>query len=280
MEIATMQARQAAFCAVIACVTCLFSHPLLAETKRPNIVVILSDDMGFSDLGCYGGEIQTPNLDALARGGLRFTQFYNTARCCPTRAALLTGLYPHQAGIGHMMEDKGLDAYRGDLSPRTATIAEVLRTAGYRNYAVGKWHVTHHVAPKGPNHNWPLQRGFDKYYGTIKGGGSFYDPTSLCRGNTYITPENDPEYKPNKFYYTDAISDNAVKFIHEHQGEQPDAPFFLYVAYTAAHWPMHALPEDIAKYDGKYDAGYEPIRAARHEHVKQLGLVDSKCTLT
>ena len=144
----------------------------------------------------------------------------------------------------------------------------------------GKWHVTRFDGPEGPKHTWPLQRGFDKFYGTIKGGGSFYDPTSLCRGNTFITPENDPEYKPQKFYYTDAISDNAVKFIEEHAQANAGQPFFLYVAYTAAHWPMHALPEDIAKYQGKYDGGYEPIRAARFQRQKQLGLIDPSWPLS
>src|SRR4051794_3672360 len=130
--------------------------------ERPNVVVILSDDMGYTDLGCYGGEIRTPNLDALAAGGVRFTQFYNTARCCPTRASLLTGLYPHQAGVGHMMEDKGdaFPGYRGNLNTTSRTIAEVLKPAGYKAYAVGKWHVTRHNMPDGPKHNWPLQRGF------------------------------------------------------------------------------------------------------------------------
>lgn len=248
---------------------------LAAESSRPNIVLIMSDDMGFSDLGCYGGEIQTPVLDGLAAGGLRFTQFYNTARCCPTRASLLTGLHPHQAGMGHMTGGKhDLESYAGNLNEHCVTIAEALRPAGYRTYMCGKWHVTRNEGPEGPKHTWPLHRGFDKFYGTIKGGGSFYDPTSLCRGDTFITPENDPEYKPQKFYYTDAISDNAVKFIGQHAEANAGQPFFLYVAYTAAHWPMHALPEDIAKYHGKYDGGYEPIRAARFQRLKQLGLID------
>src|SRR5437660_8913822 len=143
----------------------------LSAANRPNIVVILSDDMGYSDLGCYGGEIATPNLDALAAGGVRFTQFYNTARCCPTRASLLTGLYPHQAGVGHMMEDRGekFPGYRGNLNRNCVTIAEALKPAGYRAYAVGKWHVTPVKGPDGPKDNWPLQRGFDRYYGTING---------------------------------------------------------------------------------------------------------------
>ena len=175
--------------------------------------------MGFSDLGCYGGEIQTPNLDSLAANGLRFTQFYNTARCCPTRAALLTGLYPHQAGVGHMMVDRGFPGYRGNLNRECVTIAEVLRAGGYRTYMCGKWHVTNRDGPNADNSNWPLQRGFDKFYGTIRGAGNFFDPTSLCRQNTFITPENDPEYKPKVFYYTDALSDNAVRFLQQHQQE-------------------------------------------------------------
>jgi arylsulfatase len=251
-----------------------------AQPARPNIIVILSDDMGFSDIGCYGGEIHTPNLDALAAGGLRFTQFYNTARCCPTRASLLTGLYPHQAGVGHMMDDHGFDAYRGDLNKRCRTIAEVLKPAGYRSYAVGKWHITRFTAADGPKHNWPMARGFDRFYGTIHGGGSYYDPSSLVRDNTMISPYADPQYQPPTFYYTDAISDHAVRFVAVHSKEHSDKPFFLYVAYTAAHWPMHALPEDIAKYKGKYDSGYEPIRQARFKKAASLGLIDSTEPMT
>ena len=242
--------------------------------SRPNIVVILSDDMGFSDVGCYGGEIATPNLDRLAAGGLRFSQFYNTARCCPTRASLLTGLYPHQAGVGHMMDDNGLPGYEGNLNSSCRTIAEVLGPAGYRNYAVGKWHVTRHTAADGPRHNWPLQRGFNRFYGTIHGAGSFYDPSSLVRDNTQISPYADAEYQPETYYYTDAITEHAVRYVDEHARQSPTQPFFLYVAYTAAHWPMQALPEDIAKYRGRYDAGYGPIRAARLEKAAALGLID------
>ncbi len=250
--------------------------PLVAAEKppRPNIIVILSDDMGFSDLGCYGGEIQTPQLDALAAGGVRFTQFYNTARCCPTRASLLTGLYPHQAGIGHMTEDKGLEGFQGELNRRCATIAEVLQPAGYRTYALGKWHVARNTKPDGPRHNWPLQRGFSRFYGTITGAGSFFDPGTLTRDNTALSPFADPEYRPAQFYYTDAISDHAVRFLAEHQRDQSAQPFFMYVAYTAAHWPMHALEKDIAKYRGKYGGGYEPIRQARLAKARQLGLID------
>ena len=257
-------------------VACLAAHCVapLSAAGKPNIVVILSDDMGFSDLGCYGGEIATPNLDALAASGLRFTQFYNTARCCPTRASLLTGLYPHQTGIGHMMDDKGKPGYRGNLNASCRTIAEVLKPAGYRSYAVGKWHVTRHTGKDGPKDNWPLARGFDRFYGTIHGGGSFFDPSSLVRDDTMISPYADPEYKPATYYYTDAISGQAAMFLSDHAKEHSTKPFFLYVAFTAAHWPMHALPEDIAKYKGKYDQGYEPVRKARFEKATNLGLID------
>lgn len=252
---------------------------LASETSaadRPNIIVVLSDDMGYSDIGCYGGEIDTPNLNGLAEDGLRFTQFYNTGRCCPTRACLLSGLYPHQAGVGHMMNDRGHDGYRGDLNDTSRTIAEVLRPAGYSTYGVGKWHVTKHVQPDGPKHNWPLQRGFEKFYGTITGAGSFYDPGTLTRGNQNISPFADPEYQPEQYYYTEAISDYAVRFINEHCAGDTgsEKPFFLYVAYTAAHWPMHALEKDIVKYKGKYDGGYSPTHAARAKRVVELGLVD------
>ncbi len=253
----------------------------LPAAERPNVIIIMSDDMGFSDLGCYGGEINTPTLDRLAANGLRFTQFYNTGRCCPTRASLLTGLYPHQAGIGWMMTDRGYDGYRGDLNRRCVTIAEALQPAGYSTYGVGKWHVTKTTDPEGPKDNWPLQRGFDRFYGTITGAGSFFDPGTLTRDNTNISPFADPEYQTDEYYYTDAISDHAVRFINEHCQKQPaEKPFFMYVAYTCAHWPMHALEKDIAKYNGKYDAGYGPIRQARFERVKKMGLVDSNWDLT
>ena len=245
--------------------------------KRPNVILIMSDDMGYSDIGCYGSEIDTPRLDGLAANGLRFTHFYNTARCCPTRASLMTGLYPHQAGVGHMMNDRGLDGYRGNLSRRCVTIAEALKTAGYSTYMAGKWHVTKETKPDGPKHNWPLQRGYDRFYGTIHGAGSFFDPNTLTRDNTMISPYADPEYKPQTYYYTDAISDHAARYVREHKGA---APFFLYVAYTAAHWPMHALPEDIAKYKGTYDGGYTPIRQARFAKMRKLGVIEKHWKLS
>jgi arylsulfatase len=239
--------------------------------SKPNIILIMSDDMGYSDIGCYGGEINTPNLDQLAANGLRFTQFYNTARCCPTRASLLTGLYPHQTGIGHMT-DAGhkIEAYKGDLNTNCLTIAEALKLGGYSTYMAGKWHVTPFVRPEGPKHNWPRQRGFDRFFGTIIGAGSFYDPNSLTEENTQIPPGEN-------FYYTDAISDRTVNYIQEHD---KDNPFFIYVAYTAAHWPMHALPEDIKKYKGKYDQGWDIVRQERYNRMIEMGLIDSKWSMS
>jgi arylsulfatase A-like enzyme len=242
------------------------------QNPKPNIILIMADDMGYSDIGCYGGVIDTPVLDGMAENGLRFTQFYNTARCCPTRASLLTGLYQHQAGVGHMMEDRGTDAYRGDLSKNAVTIAEVLKQAGYATYMSGKWHVTP-LKPSKENpskHNWPLQRGFDRFFGTIHGAGSYYDPNSLTRDNEFIVPGDN-------FYYTDAITDNAVKFIEEHTG---DKPFFLYLPYTAAHWPMHAKPKDIAKYKGKFDEGWDVLREKKYKDMLALGLIKPEWKLT
>jgi arylsulfatase A-like enzyme len=255
---------------------------ITCHAKSPNIVVIMCDDVGYSDLGCYGSEINTPNLNALATGGLRFTQFYNTARCCSTRAALLTGLYAHQAGIGHMVDGvgpkSGFPAYAGELSHNAMTIAEVLKTANYRTYMTGKWHVTHKLeaTDKAAKHNWPLQRGFDRFYGTIHGAGSFFDPNTLTRDNQYISPYADSAYQPKEFYYTDAINDHAVQFVTDHAKQHAQEPFFLYMAHTAAHWPMHAKESDIAKYRGRYDAGYAAIRQARLQKMKQLGLLDER----
>ena len=254
---------------------------LHAAAPRPNIIVIMSDDVGYSDIGCYGSEIRTPHLDELAKGGVRFTRFYNTARCCPTRAALLTGLYSHQAGIGHMMDDRSTQsgaAYTGELSDKAVTLAEALKSAGYATYMAGKWHVTKVTKPKddADKHNWPRQRGFDRFYGTIHGAGSFFDPNTLTRDNGFISPQADPEYQPHEFYYTDAINDHAARFVTEHKERSPEQPFFLYMAHTAAHWPMHAKEADIAKYRGRYDSGYNAIRAARLEKMKQLGLLDPR----
>ena len=242
-----------------------------APGRRPNILVILADDMGFSDIGCYGGEIDTPNLNRLAKGGIRFTQFYNTARCCPTRASLLTGLYPHQTGVGHMVDTgrKDLPGYTGDLNRSSVTIAEVLKTAGYRTYMSGKWHVTPVTDSK---HNWPRQRGFDRFFGTIHGAGSFYDPATLTRDNEPVQPD-----KPD-FFYTDAIADNACGFIGDASRGQD--PFFLYCAFTAPHWPLHAIEKDIAKYKGRYRDGWDALRLERHKRMTDAGIVDPRWRLT
>ena len=252
----------------------------ISAAPRPNIVIILADDIGYSDIGCYGGEIRTPNLDRLATNGLRFTQFYNTGRCCPTRASLLTGLYSHQAGVGHMVADRGREGYRGELNSNCVTIAEALKPAGYRNYAVGKWHVARNVLHDGPKHDWPLQRGFDRYYGTIAGAGTYWDPATITRDNTQVPPLADPDYKPARYYYTDAIADHAVRFVRDHRRDHAGQPFFLYVAFTAAHWPLHAPEEEIAKYRGRYDDGYEPIRRERYERMSQLGIIGPEAAFT
>jgi arylsulfatase A-like enzyme len=241
------------------------------DKKRPNIIVILSDDMGFSDLGCYGGEAETPNLNMLAKEGLRYTQFYNTARCCPSRASLMTGLDPHQAGMGWMTtDDFKLPGYRGDLSHNAVTIAEVLKSAGYETAMTGKWHLNFDPKPNSNKQNWPLQRGFDHYYGIILGAANYFDPGYLTRGNTLVNTTNDPEYHPEHYYFTDAISDNSVKFIKERDKSKP---LFMYVAYTAAHWPMQAPNAAIAKYKGRFDKGWEALRHERLERMKKLGVI-------
>jgi arylsulfatase A-like enzyme len=241
-----------------------------APAARPNIVLIMADDMGYSDLGCYGGEIETPSLDALAADGLRFTQFYNTARCCPTRASLLTGLHPHQTGIGWMTNDpedpdrfdQGEFGYRGFLNRNCVTIAEVLRPAEYQTLMVGKWHVGY-ARPE----LWPTARGFDRYYGLLAGAANYYRPEGgrgLFDGDQPVTIDRDD------YYLTDDFTDHAVQFIAE---AERDRPFFLYLAYTAPHWPLHAPEETIAKYRGKYDAGWDELRRTRYERMQQLGLI-------
>ena len=240
--------------------------------NKPNIILILNDDMGFSDLGCYGGEVQTPNLDRLAARGLRYSQFYNTARCCPSRGSLLTGLYPHQADIGHMMGTHGLDGYLGDLSPQSVTIAEALKTVGYATFMSGKWHVTRFV--DGPKHNWPCQRGFDDFYGIITGAANFFNPRTLTRNNERISAEDD------EYFFTDAISDEAVRQIREHAKKEDDAPFFQYVAYTAPHWPLHAHESDSARYKGRFDAGWDELRSRRLDRLRELGALDPEWELS
>jgi arylsulfatase A-like enzyme len=244
-------------------------NPPKPSTRRPNIILIMADDMGFSDIGCYGSEVDTPNLNRLAAGGIRFTQFYNCARCCPTRASLMTGLYPHQAGFGLMTDDLGTPAYRGDLSDRCVTIAEAMRLGGYHTMMSGKWHLT--PAESNARHNWPLQRGFEKYFGTIEGSGSYFDPVTLVRDNSHIRATGD-------FYYTDAIADNACQNLESFgRGE---SPFFMYVAFTSPHWPLHALDGEIGKYRNRYRGGWDALREERHKRMIEMGVVDKQWALS
>jgi len=222
------------------------------------------DDMGYSDIGCYGGEIDTPNLDRLAAQGLRFTQFYNAGRCCPTRASLLTGLYAHKTGLGFMTaRDYGKPGYRAELNRNCVTLAEVLKLGGYRSYMAGKWHVCKDFDPSGPKHNWPRQRGFDRFYGTLIAAGSQWNPMTLTEDNGSVTPQGD-------FYYTEEISRKAVDYILSHD---TDDPFLLYVAHTAPHWPLHARPSVIEKYRGRFAQGWDVLRRRRLDRLVKAGIL-------
>ena len=254
-----------------------------AGADKTNILVILADDLGYSDLGCYGGEVSTPNLDRLAQNGVRFSRFYNAARSCPSRASMLTGLYPHQAGIGRMTFEQNLPGYRGTMTHNGVTIAEVLKNAGYHTGMIGKWHVAetplrpdqrewlaHHVQHDefAPKENYPTHRGFDDFYGTIYGVVNFFDPFSLVNGE-------DPVYEvPKDYYSTNALSDSAVSYINRYTAT--DKPFFIYLSYHAPHWPLHALEEDIKKYEDTYKVGWEAIRNARYERMKKLGIISNQ----
>ena len=252
----------------ILCLGLLASPSLQAADEagsHPNIVLILADDLGFSDLGCYGSEVATPNLDKLASEGVRFTQFYNCARCCPTRSALLTGLYPHQAGVGHMLQSWKPPSYTSGIGRQCVTMAELLHQAGYRNYHVGKWHVGNlGNDPKLKLSNHPLDRGFDRAYGT-GGGGNFFAPNPLYLDRQAVKPGDD-------YYTTDAFTDYAVQFLQEHAKAQSNTPFFLHLCYTAPHFPLHAKQADIAKYQGKYTHGWDALRQQRFAKQKELGI--------
>jgi len=232
--------------------------------KPPNVILIVTDDLGYSDLGFYGSKIETPNIDALAENGVAFSQFYNGARCCPSRASLLTGLYAHQAGIGHMTEDRGVQTYSGDLSKNATTIAEVLKNAGYFTAMTGKWHVTKNTKAGATKDNWPMQRGFDRFYGTLPGHGSLYDPAGLVDGNKMIKADGD-------FYYTEKITSKSQEYICE--AVQQDKPFFMYVAHPAPHYPLHARPEVISKYKGKFSEGWDDLRTQRYKNLLKKGIV-------
>ncbi len=241
--------------------------------SRPNILLIMVDDMGFSDLGCYGGEIHTPNLDQLASNGLRFSQFYNNAICAPTRASLLTGLYSQQVSSGDPKD--------------CVTIAEVLKTAGYRTLMAGKWHLS------GILSDLPVERGFDRYYGLVDGGCNFFNPGLKRPGEKEPgkkTPGDNPAFaiddrviqpytpEDKNFYTTDAFTDYALNYLDEYGRDE--SPFFLYVGYTAPHYPLHAWPEDIAKYRDSYKVGWDRLRQQRLERMLEMGLIEERWALS
>lgn len=204
---------------------------------QPNIVLILCDDMGFSDLGCYGSEINTPNIDRLAEEGVRFTQFKNTGRSCPSRASLMTGRYQHEVGIGWMVEvDEHRPGYRGQLSKEYPTAAEIMKSGGYSTYMVGKWHLTTPGGYDAPNGSYPVQRGFDRYYGCLFGGGGYYSPKPVYNDLEKV------EKFPDDYYYTKAISDSAVCFVNRHDTSKP---MFMYVAHYTPHLPLQAPKEYV-----------------------------------
>ena len=240
--------------------------------EHPNIVLILADDMGYSDIGCYGGEIETPNIDNLAENGLRWKQFYNNARSCPSRAALMTGLYPHQAGMGWMAAaDLQTPEYQGYLNENCVTIAEVLRDTGYSTYMCGKWHLSSDRQNQGlVDNHWPRQRGFDRFYGIPSGASNYFETTMF--------DDNTPSSTKENFYITTALSDSAATFIHRHNFKEK--PLFLYLAFNAPHWPLHAPTATIQKYTDKYLAGWDSLREKRFSKQKEIGLFDSDIILS
>ena len=264
-------ARSTNFVALVCALTFLSGCSSVQTTTsggvRPNVLLIVADDLGFSDLGQYGGEIETPSLDRLAENGVRLTQFYTTGRCCPSRASILTGQYPHRVGLGHMTQDIGRPGYRGALSEDAITIAQALGEAGYRSFISGKWHLG---VPD------PTRHGFEEFYGTLVSARSFWDPERYLR-----LPEGRParEYPPGEFYGTDALTDHAIEFI-DLARETPDQPWFLYLAYNAPHFPLHAPKELVEKYVGMYEKGWDVLRVERLERMKTLGLLDEGTELT
>lgn len=247
--------------------------------KRPNILLILADDMGYSDLSCYGGEINTPNIDKIAMGGIRFTNFYNAARCCPTRASLLTGLYPHQAGIGDMVYRNDGPGYYGFLNENTVTLAEVLKSAGYHTMMSGKWHVGH---KKG---QWPSDRGFEDFYGIHKHVDSYYKVLEGCDvyyNGKILQPSSAPPnsilHPEKEWYTTDVFTDYALKFLDE--AKNGAKPYFLYLPYNSPHFPLEAPDENIAKYKGAYDKGWDVLREEKLVRMKKLGVVPANTELS
>ncbi len=231
-----------------------FCMEVSTHKTRPNIVIIIADDIGFSDFGCYGGELPTPNIDKIAANGIRFTHYYTENMCAPSRAALLTGRY----------------AMRGYNRTNNITIAEALSTAGYNSYAVGKWH---NAGEPILDRSAPLKRGFDHFYGTPQGTSNYFAPETLSRDGE---PAED-EWRENDFYYTDAITKNAVQYIKNTPEEKP---LFLYTAYNAAHWPLHAPEEAIRKQKGRYAMGWDELREQRLTRMKKLGMIPKDVSLS
>ncbi len=244
--------------------------------ERPNFLVIMVDDMGFSDPGCYGGEIDTPNLDKLAANGLRFTQFYNTARCWPSRAALMTGRYPHEAGHAMMFGPKAPRAYQGTTPDQGRFISELLQPAGYQTYHVGKWHLHNRTAPKSNkytansyNDSWPLGRGFQHSY-CVKSQNNYFNPNQIFNEDKLITrPGANGDY-----YITDVFTKHTIGYLKQHAASHKDEPFFLYLAHTAPHFPLHALPADIERHKARYQKGWDKIRTERLARQNEMGLLD------
>jgi len=255
--------------------------PTTKKEKKPNIIFILADDMGYSDIGCYGGEIHTPNIDQLADNGIKIRSFYNNARCCPTRATLLTGEYPHTVGMGYMVTLANAKyeagSYQGFLDDKYPTIAEDLRQAGYSTYMSGKWHVGER-----PQH-WPLTRGFEHYYGLISGASSYFEiiPQEIGKRH-FVLDDKDYPIPEDGFYMTDALTDHAIGYLNDENKKTGIAvpPFFLYLAYTAPHFPLHAYESDIAKYEKLYLQGWDVTREKRFQKMMKLGVIDKRYQLT
>lgn len=257
---------------VFATSTPSWPEPPTRGERAPNVIVMLCDDLGFADLGCYGSEIPTPNLDRLAEEGVRYTDFHSTPMCSPTRASLLTGLEPHRAGVGHVAHsDPGFPGYAMQLTDLAPTMAELLRGAGYQTLMVGKWHLSPDSAQNdaGDRSSWPLQKGFDRYYGFLDGFTNLHQPHRMIHDNHAV----DVDEYPEGYFLTDDLTDRAVSMIRESKASDPDKPFFLYHCQGAVHAPLHAKPEDIARHDGRYAAGWDALREARHRRQLELGVI-------
>ena len=252
-------------------------HPT-APDGAPNILVMLADDLGFSDLGCYGAEIDTPNLDALADQGLRYTNFHVNPMCSPTRASMLTGLNHHLAGMGHVAHfDPGFPGYAMEIRDNAVTMAELFRENGWASLMVGKWHLCKdaHLSEAGPRHSWPLQKGFERYYGILDGFTNFHQPHRLYEDNHALNIDQfDDDY-----YFTDDLTDQALAMVKEVRSAHPTKPWFMYFSHGAVHAPLQAKTDDIEKYRGMYEAGWDAIRQQRYDRQKELGVIADHAVL-